>query len=228
MLCLARSEPVDSEPVDTPKSPAEPTPVTAANRRQTTNRETRDEDGRSPWVAFFALLVLIAALWGAHRIANRPHEVAGASLLTEAVAQAGAFQPALATEDPDHATTFLLDRFGWPVDPPRFQRLTQTGVGSVTLAPGAEVPAFLFRTDDGARVVIFAYDYVFLDEVQGTLDIPAPVYARLANPPTVDARRLGDSHVITWRRRAVIYSAVTTSEAVAEGLAAAVQDDAAR
>jgi hypothetical protein len=84
------------------------------------------------------------------------------------------------------------------------------------------VPAFRYEGADGARTTVFAYDYILLDRVRTAFDLPDGTYAALSEPTPVDSRVVDGQFVVSWRERAMIFSAVTSSEQVAEQIRQAV------
>ena len=81
-------------------------------------------------------------------------------------------------------------------------------------------PTFRYVGVGSESVVLYAYDYAQLDRASEWLILPQGVFARLAEETPFDTRRLdatGD-YAITWRRRAVVFTAITSSEEVVERL----------
>ena len=139
---------------------------------------------------------------------------------------ADSFRPELVTIDAEAAERYVLDAFGWPVEAPALPELQLVGVGEATIAQtqdvAVDVPAFRYDAADGSAVVVYVYDYVLLDQTTGLASLPDPVYARLAEESPVDVRRQGGLSFVTWRRRAVLYTAVTDDEERAESIALSV------
>ena len=189
------------------------------------------EPPRSLRTGLIALLVLVAgaaavawALW--------PSETDRASVL-ENLADAGeGFRPDFATTQPDEARAFVLDALGWDVAPPDLPALAVVGVGipsigdvqasAGTTPSDVQVPAFRYEGAGGERATVFAYDYILLDRVRAAFDLPDGTYAALSEPTPVDSRVVNGVFVVTWRRRAMIFTAVTPDEAVAERIRQAV------
>ncbi|HYG66491.1 MAG TPA: hypothetical protein VD838_02495, partial [Anaeromyxobacteraceae bacterium] len=140
----------------------------------------------------------------------RPDPVAtdAQDLLTLAAAHASDVRLDVATSDLDAAEEFVIGEFGWPIRVPVLPEARLEGVGVARLAEGVEVPVFRYQAG-GEPLVVYAYDYAFLDAAMDRLTLAAPVYARLADDPSVDVRRVGDAYLVLWRRRAAIYTAVT-------------------
>ena len=150
----------------------------------------------------------------------------GTDLLGRLGAAAPEFRPELVTVDASAAERYVLDAFGWPVSAPELPDLQLVGVGEASVlqteALDVSVPAFRYDDAQGESLVVFVYDYVLLDGAQGALDLPEPIYARLAEAPPVDSRRQSGLSFVTWRVRSVVYTAVTESEDVAERIARSV------
>ena len=224
-----RSSPPNDAPDDIAWDVEPPPPTTAFDRVQTrtvavarASRQRLPESRRTRWlVAGIVLIVLItlATMWWL----RRPPPGSDHDLLVRLAASADTFQPTHATNSTGEAEAYVADVFGWPIRLPTIEGLRLAGVGEAVLAPRLSVPAFRFETQDGDAVVMFAYDYVFLGEVEGTLDLPDATYALLAEPEPVDTRRLGRAYLVTWRHRAVIYTAVTESNAAFEQIGQAVR-----
>lgn len=197
--------------------------------------QARDEPDPPPrrlgWLSLIlVLLVLVGValtawwLW--------PDESAEQNILVHLVETTDTFRPDLLTTRPDDARGLVLDALGWDVPPPDLPALAVVGVGIPSIgqvrptenASPAEVqvPAFRYEGAEGERALVFAYDYILLDRVRGAFDLPEGAYAGLSEPTPVDSRVVDGRFVVTWRRRAMIFSAVTPSEAVAERIRQAV------
>jgi hypothetical protein len=133
-------------------------------------------------------------------------------LLTVAAAHADAVVLDLETSDLDEAEEYIIGEFGWPIRVPVLPEARLEGAGVEALAEGVEVPVLRYRTEAGAPITVYAYDYAFLDAAADRLTLAAPVYARLAADPPVDVRRVGEAYLVLWRRRAAIYTAVMTDD----------------
>lgn len=187
---------------------------------------------RSLRPGLIAIVLLVAA--GLALLAWRlwPAEAGPDSVLQHLVEAADTFVPELGTTQPDEAQALVLDALGWHVGPPDLPALAIVGVGIPTIgtvqasagtSPSeVQVPAFRYESVDGARTTVFAYDYILLDRVRTAFDLPDGTYAALSEPTPVDSRVVDGSFVVTWRQRAMIFSAVTSSESVAEQIRQAV------
>lgn len=130
-------------------------------------------------------------------------------LLTVVAAHADAATIDVTTSDLDEAEEYIIGEFGWPIRVPVLPEARLVGAGIDVLAEGVEVPVLRYARDDGSAITVYVYDYAFLDAASGVLTLSQPVYARLAEEPPVDVRRVGEAYLILWRRRAAIYTAVT-------------------
>ena len=187
---------------------------------------------RPAWRAL--LLVALVAGAGAVAYAMWGPEPEGESenLLAHLVASAAEFRPDVSTTRPDEAQAFVADQLGWAVPPPDLPALALVGAGVAVIGQaevgGAAspadvvVPAFRYEGADGEAAVVFVYDYITLDRVGASFDLPEATYAVLAEPTPVDTRRIDEVYLVTWRRRAMIFSAATRSEAVFERIGQAV------
>lgn len=172
-------------------------------------------------LAFLVLSGVGGVIW-----ALAPQSETSDNLLIRLVETSELVQPDLLTTRPEEAHDLVLNELGWSVPPPDFTGLALVGaavstVGEVkagdALAPvPIELPLFRYEGGAGERVHVFAYDYILLDRVGTTFDLPSAAYAVLSEPNPVDSRVVANSYVISWRRRAMIFTAVTTDEAVAE------------
>lgn len=136
------------------------------------------------------------------------------------------FIPERMTTNPEVAREVVLEELGWDVAPPDLPALAIVGVGvpsigavqvSPTSSPtSVQVPAFRYEGGTGERASVFAYDYILLDRVGGAFDLPEGTYAALSEPTPVDSRVVDGQFVITWRLRAMIFTAITPDERVAE------------
>ncbi len=206
-----------------------PPPTTAFDRVQTrtaavarASRRRLPESRRTRWLVLGIVLVAaiaVATMWWL----RRPPPGSDHDLLVRLATTAEAFNPSEATSDAEDAEAYVDAVFGWSIRVPAIDGLRLAGAGEAILAPRLSVPAFRYDTAEGDAVVVFAYDYVFLGEVEGTLDLPEATYALLAEPEPVDTRRLGRAYLVTWRHRAVIYTAVMESDAAFEQIGQAVR-----
>ena len=200
----------------------EPYPA-AMDRVQTPDREAEPPSRLSwSWLAGIAILVLtIVGVW---TWVNRdvPQE---SSLLLAAAEGASEFRTSVPTNDPDRAASYVLEEFGLSLFPPEIEGYALLGVGPAELAPGVVVPGYRYGGPQNAALVVYAYDYILLDaaEAENLLRLAPEVYARLAEPEPVDSRRVGEAYVVTWRRRATIYSAVTPGQESAEQILQSVR-----
>lgn len=212
-----------------------PPPTTAFDRVQSrTVQVVRSGRRRLPesrrTAALVAGIVLMMALaLAATWWVRRPPPGADHDLLVRLAETSGAFRPSYVTASREQAESYVADVFGWSIGLPAIAGFRIAGVGEASLSPQLSVPAVRYDGPDGATVVVYAYDYAFLEESGPALDLPEATYAQLAEPDPVDTRRLGDASLVTWRRRAVVYTAVTESDEAFEvlGRAVAAPKDAA-
>ena len=212
-----------------------PPPTTAFDRVQTrTVQVVRSGRRRLPESRRTAALVAGLALVMALALAatwwvRRPPPGADHDLLVRLAATSESFRPSYVTTSRAQAESYVADVFGWAIGLPEIPGFRLAGVGEAALSPQLSVPAVRYDGPDAATVVVFAYDYAFLEESSPALDLPEATYAQLAEPDPVDTRRLGDAALVSWRRRAVVYTAVTESDEAFEllGRAVAAPPDAA-
>ena len=182
---------------------------------------------RATLLAAVLVLAVGAAFWWL-----RPGATEEADLLVVLAESADEFRPEQTTTVPDEARMFVLETLGWSISPPDLPSLALVGVGLPSIgtirptpssAPAAiQVPAFRYEGATGERAVLFAYDYILIDRVQGEMDLSEGTYAALSEPTPVDSRVVDGAYVVTWRVRAMIFSAVTSDEAVADSIRKAV------
>ena len=173
-----------------------------------------------------ALAALVAVGLGiAYVWVQTPGADEGENLLAALVDATATFEPALQTTRPAEARAFVLDQLGWDVAPPDLPALALVGVdfpvvgataGGAPSARDVEVPRFRYDGSAGQTAYVYAYDYILLDQVRASFDLPEPTYAVLGEPVPVDTRRLDEAYLVTWRRRSMIFTAVTTDEGVFE------------
>ena len=189
--------------------------------------ETERPAGR---VVLLVVLVLVgiglAAWW------LWPSEVQSDNVLVQLAETSVDFQPDLLTTRPDEAQAFVLETLGWLVAPPDLPGLALVGVGlpaigsvratSATTLVEVQIPAFRYEGGAGERAMVYAYDYILLDRIRDAYDLPEGTYAGLSEPTPVDSRVVDGTYVVTWRERAMIFSAVTDSEATADRIRQAV------
>ncbi|MEM6326126.1 MAG: hypothetical protein AAF791_03325 [Bacteroidota bacterium] len=200
-----------------------PPSVSAMDRIQ--DPAPADDEADFSWRWLAGVVLVIAGIMGVWLWTHRdtgPDD----DLLREAVAAYRTFSPAELTNDPDEAAEWVFDNLqGWLIFPPEIEGFVMLGVGSAQLADAVFVPAFRYDGADNTTFVVFAYDYILLDEAaeSGRLRLAPEVYARLAEPEPVDIRREGDAYVVTWRRRSVLFTAVAPGEELAEQISQAVR-----
>jgi hypothetical protein len=125
---------------------------------------------------------------------------------------------ALRTSNAEEAGAYIFDQFGWPLMVPDLHAARLIGVGIDPLAEGVELPVLHYRTEDGASVTVYTYDYAFLDAAERQVRLAPAVYSHLADPEMLDVRRQDDRYLVIWRRRAAIYTAVTANSDAARAL----------
>ena len=215
--------------METP-DPSRPTP--SAFDRVQSRPEPADE---TPFAWKTLALVALVALGVAGAYAWLwDDDVAGnENLLVHLIESSADFRADVGTTSPADAEAFIYDQLGWAVSPPDLPGLALVGVevasiGAVdtgtTNGTTSEVivPAYRYEGTSGETAYLYAYDYIVLDRVRGAFDLPEATYAVLGEPTPVDTRRLDDAYLVTWRERAMIFTAVTTSESVFERIGQAV------
>ena len=172
--------------------------------------------------AIIGVLVVIAALAVVYLIVRNSGEngVNAPDLLSLAAANASSVRLDIRTEDLDEAEDYILGEFGWPIRVPVITGSRVVGVGVDEITEGVELPVLQYATSENEPITVYVYDYAFLDAASGRLTLAPAVYARLAEDDGVDVRRVDEYYVLLWRRRAVIYTAVTLEDPtpIAEGL----------
>lgn len=222
------SPPDERPPAPDADASEAPAPISAADRLQTRPDTPRvpftpAASRRGYWrvVRLVAAIAVVAAIlvW----VFQREEGGSDNDLLDRLVAVEAGYQPDLLTVDNAQVARYIEDASGWIIDVPELPSLQVVGVGFADLTPQASVPAIRYDGADGSSAIVFAYDYVFLDSIRGGLSLPEAVYARLADDDAVDTRRLGEAYLVSWRQRAVVFTAVTRSEALAEVIADGVR-----
>lgn len=216
---------------DTPESSAPVDRLPAYDRVQS-RPGTSDEAGRRPVWKTLALLAAVVAVLVAGYLYFTPNPITeSGNLLAHLIESAGEFSPDLNTGETGEAQAFVLDQLGWAVAPPDLPGLSLDGVQVAVIGQAESggatpadvvVPAFRYQDASGEPAVVYAYDYITLDRIGSSFDLPDATYAVLGEPTPVDTRRLDGMYLVTWRRRAIIFTAVTQSEALFEQIAQAV------
>lgn len=178
------------------------------------------------WLVPIGLLLAVAVWW------VWPTALDTEDLLLQLATTADAFQPDLATTAPDEARAFIIERLGWDVPPPDLPNLALVGAGlpaigtmqatAASQPSDIQIPAFRYEGSAGERAVVFAYDYILLDRIRDRYDLPEGTYAGLSEPTPLDSRVVDGIFVVTWRQRAMVFSAVTASEELADLIRQAV------
>lgn len=187
------------------------------------------------WLPTLGLILITSVvLWMAFEWIRGDAPAEETNLLLRMAEAATDFRPSTAIRDGDEASAWVFDQYGWPIVIPDLPDLQLVGAGETTLsAPGTAptdletmwvTPSFRYVGSGTDSVVLFAYDYAQLDRASEWLVLPQGVLARLAEETPFDTRRIdatGD-YAVTWRRRAVVFTAITNSEQVVERLTAAL------
>ena len=198
------------------------------------DRPDRHYPGRSTavplsrWLRWLAgLALIVAGIWGAFAWIQRDASPPESDLLFRMATTAADFQRGVQLRDGDEASAWVFDQYGWPIVIPDLPGLQLVGAGETALAEtgagaGSDwvMPTFEYVGTGAERVVLYAYDYAQLDRALDWLRLPQGVYSRLAEETPFDTRRIEPlgAYALTWRRRAVVYTAVTAQETVVERL----------
>ncbi|MDT7856891.1 hypothetical protein RQM47_09590 [Rubrivirga sp. S365] len=207
-----------------PDAPRDPTPVDelpAFDRTQTRPSPVPPPEPipRGRVAALVALVAVGLAI--AYALLRVPTADEGANLLASFVDATASYQAAVETTRPEEARAFVLDQLGWDVPPPDLPALALVGVdlpvvgstgGGAPSARDVVVPRFRYSGAGGETAYVYAYDYITLDQVRASFDLPDATYALLGEDVPVDTRRLEGAYIVTWRRRSMIFTAVTDSE----------------
>ncbi|WP_424520848.1 hypothetical protein [Rubrivirga sp.] len=190
------------------------------------SRETAETSTLSSWLKSAGFVALVLAGVGLVLWLFTPEDQETSDLLERLVATAENLQPDLVTTVPDDARELVLNELGWSVPPPEFTAIALVAAsicdigeikpGEAMPAVPVQIPAFRYEGADDARAHVFAYDYILLDRVGRVFDLPDAVYAVLSEPSPVDSRVVNGHYVVTWRKRSMIFSAITPDEAIAE------------
>ncbi|MDX1438764.1 MAG: hypothetical protein R3284_02570, partial [Rubricoccaceae bacterium] len=154
--------------------------------------ENTEQAAGHSWIEriVFGLLCLGAGLLIAY-IVFRPDGTGRGlpDLLALAATRADLVELEVYTDDPEEAESYIVGEFGWPVDVPRLPHAALVGVGVDEIAQGVELPVLRYHPDGLAPITVYVYDYAFLDDAAGRLQLANGVYARLAEDDAVDVRR---------------------------------------
>ena len=194
-------------------------------------QERAPDPSPARWLRTLGLLVIVGiGLWLSFSwISGGGTPAEESDLLLRMSTAAAAFRPAAPVRDGDEASAWVFDQYGWPIVIPDLPDLQLVGAGETSLSDPATAPTvdatwvpptFRYVGVGSESVVLYAYDYAQLDRASEWLILPQGVFARLAEETPFDTRRLdatGD-YAITWRRRAVVFTAITSSEEVVERL----------
>ncbi len=217
-----------------PTSPYEPDaasqPISAFDRVQT---RTAAEETPFPWKTLVLVALVAVGLAVGYAALTDEAGAESENLLVHLIESAATFRADLGTTRLEEAEAYIYDQLGWAVTPPDLPGLALVGVQIATIGAvnagttdGAPVdvvvPAYRYEGAAGESAVLYAYDYIVLDRVRAAFDLPEATYAVLGEPTPVDTRRLDDAYLVTWRQRAMIFTAVTSSEAVFERIGQSV------
>ena len=213
-------------PTPSQDAPDEPPRVDALPAFDRVQERAQNDATGSIGSKTIAILLIVAIGVGIGAWLFKPTATETSNLLVRLVDTANVLQPELITTQPEQAHDLVLDQLGWSVPPPEFTALALVGASVSTVGdvkPGeampavpVQIPAFRYEGSGGERAHVFAYDYILLDRIGRAFDLPEATYAVLSEPTPVDSRVVDGNYVVTWRRRAMIFSAVTSEETVAE------------
>lgn len=161
-----------------------------------------------------ALVVGLGALLFRIAFDGPSPEARGESLVVLTAQQATDVRPSISTTQPTEIQRFLGDELGRSVTVPDIAEATLTGASTKEVVSGMEIPVLFFtdrQTD--APLTVFVYSYALLDRFSNRVYLEQDVLEQLEDEEYVDVRERDDETVLTWRRRASIYVAVTPAEA---------------
>lgn len=214
-----------NDPMPQPDPAPGDAPISAYDRVQM--RPSSPEKESFSWKTLVFVALVAVGLTVGYTLLVGEQGAENDNFLVHLIESAPGFRADLATTRPNDAAEYVYGQLGWAVAPPDLPGLALVGVqitvigevgsGTTNGAPvEVVVPAYRYEGETGESAVIYAYDYIVLDRVRASFDLPEATYAVLGEPTPVDTRRIDDVYLVTWRQRALIFTAVTDSEAVFE------------
>jgi DNA-directed RNA polymerase specialized sigma24 family protein len=198
------SEPVEMRPA--PPVPPRVTTLRAAVR-------PRDAQRRAGRALSALVLIVVAGLVGVF-VSTMSTEEVDTSLISLSARHAYDVAPTFRTGSPEQAERFVRDRLGWRLTVPNISDASLSGVGIREVAPGVEVPVFLYEeVGSGMAVVLYAYTYAMLDRFDDRISLERDILTQIQDDAHFDLHDLGDDKVLIWRHRDEILLAVTRGDA---------------
>ena len=123
-------------------------------------------------------------------------------------------EPALQTDQPKEAEVFIYNHFGWRVETPRIREATLRGVGFGAITSGIQVPAFIYSTTTDSPLVVFVWNYAFLDRYQKQeLSMAPTVLTSLEQSNTFTVEEgPNEEDIVIWRSRDDIFLAISSEK----------------
>lgn len=202
--------------------PAESLPRRQPSPQPSTFQKERDQQfaslrryGKYAVTALLAVLVIgLGALLFQMAFDGQSPEPTGQSLVVLTAQQATDVRPSITTSEPTEVQRFLSGELGRSVMVPDIAEAPLTGASTKEVISGMEIPVLLFTDrQTGNPLTVFVYSYALLDRFSNRVYLEQDVLEQLENEANVDVQERGDETVLTWRRRASIYVAVTPSGA---------------
>ena len=137
-------------------------------------------------------------------------------LISITARQADALHLTLETTQRIEAEQFFARRLGRRFSVPVLGGASLEGVGTVPLAPSAEVPALRYADGStGAAITVYALSYALLDRLSPHAQLSPRILSRLQEPGRQTTLASSDRQVVLWRQRDDILLAVASSELAA-------------
>lgn len=159
-----------------------------------------------------AVVVVVIGVIG-YLAAQYFEEAPETNLITLSAEQAPQITPGIQTDQLDEAERYIYEQSDTRLILPSIDRAVLVGASLTRLAPGVEVPAFLYEEHTGDELALYAYNYRLLDRHGDRLHLASDVLRQIEDDTHYDIHDLGDRQVLIWRHRSVIYVAVTSGEA---------------
>ena len=155
------------------------------------------------------LIVLTAGLTGyaLQTVLRQEPEV---NLVVLSADQADRVSPSVQSNAAEQLAYYVRDRLGWRVSVPEIDEAALLGVTIHEIAPGVEVPVFVYRdTRTGLPITLFTYTYALLDRYEDRIELAREIKHTIAEERSFDSQLVDGNTVLTWRSRDDIFIAVT-------------------
>ncbi len=121
-------------------------------------------------------------------------------------------EPVYESTHPDSVAAYIRHEFHREVQVPEFEGLRLTGVGTLALSEGVEVPVLLYQDAQGIYTRLLVLNYAVLDQLRGKIAVDSTLFRDLEEEHRLTVRRVRAYYLGIWRERDDIYVLITLRE----------------